>query len=130
MQMIALGVIFAWYGVLKLFAELSPAETIAVKTIDALTFGLIPSLLAMKLLAVWELVIGIGFLVGRLYRWVLILFFVHMSLTFTPLFLFPELCFSTAPYAFTLLGQYIVKNILFILVGIALWQVDLPTKNV
>ncbi|WP_228126435.1 hypothetical protein [Candidatus Marinarcus aquaticus] len=42
--------------------------------------------------------------------------------TFTPLVILPELSFTQAPYAFTLVGQYIVKNVVFILAGILIYQ--------
>ena len=52
-----------------------------------------------------------------------------MVCTFAPLFLLPEFSFTQAPYAFTLVGQYIVKNIVFILVGIIIYQNEL-TKEI
>ena len=39
---IGMGIVFLWFGVLKLFPGLSPANDLAVRTIDTLTFGLIP----------------------------------------------------------------------------------------
>ncbi|PLY07481.1 MAG: doxx family protein [Arcobacter sp.] len=119
---ISLGIIFIWYGMLKFFPELSPAEILATKTIDILFFGLIPAVISIKLLAVWEVFVGIGLVFGIYLRYALILFFIHMVFTFTPLFLLPELCFTKAPYAFTLVGQYIVKNVVFILVGILIYK--------
>ncbi|QKF81727.1 DoxX family membrane protein [Halarcobacter ebronensis] len=119
---IALGAIFIWYGILKFFPNLSPAEVLATKTIDILFFNLIPANISIKLLAIWELFVGIGLLFGFYLRWALLLFFVHMTLTFTPLFLLPELSFTHAPFAFTLVGQYIVKNVIFILMGIMIYK--------
>lgn len=119
---VSLGLIFIWYGVLKMFPELSPAEELATKTIDILFFGLIPEDISIKLLAAWEMMIGLGFLLGVYVRGVSILFIVHMILTFTPLYLLSDICFTQAPFAFTLVGQYIVKNIIFILVGVLIYQ--------
>jgi hypothetical protein len=39
---LSLGVNFLWFGVLKLFPGLSPAESLAGDTITKLTFGLLP----------------------------------------------------------------------------------------
>ena len=36
---IALGIVFLWFGVLKFFPNLSPAELLAARTIERLTFG-------------------------------------------------------------------------------------------
>lgn len=107
---------------IKVFPQLSPAEVLATKTIDILFFGLIPAAISIKLLAIWELFVGIGLFFGIYLRYALILFFIHMVLTFSPLILLPELSFTKAPYAFTLVGQYIVKNVVFILMGILIYN--------
>ncbi|QDM01542.1 DoxX family membrane protein [Aliarcobacter butzleri] len=119
---LSLGMIFVWYGMLKFFPTLSPAEDLAVKTIDIMFFHLIDGNLSIKLLAILEVAIGIGFLSGYYTKLVTIIFLGHMLCTFAPLFILPELSFTHAPYAFTLVGQYIVKNIVFILVGVMIYQ--------
>lgn len=119
---IALGIIFIWYGVLKFFPQLSPAEALATQTIDILFMHLIPASLSIKLLAIWEVFVGVGLVFGIYLRVALILFFVHMVCTFTPLFILPDVSFTKAPYAFTLVGQYIVKNVVFILMGLLIYK--------
>ncbi|MFY4806836.1 DoxX family membrane protein [Aliarcobacter butzleri] len=119
---LSLGIIFVWYGMLKFFPTLSPAEDLAIKTIDIMFFHLIDRSLSIKLLAILEVAIGIGFLSGYYTKLVTIIFLGHMLCTFAPLFILPELSFTHAPYAFTLVGQYIVKNIVFILVGVMIYQ--------
>lgn len=121
---ISLGIIFLWYGMLKFFPELSPAEALAINTIDWMFNGLIPSSISIKLLALWEVIVGVGFILGIYTRQIATLFLIHMVLTFLPLFIFPELSFTKAPYAFTIIGQYIVKNIVFILVGILILKFE------
>lgn len=116
---IFLGVNFFWFGMLKFFPSVSPAEALATLTIDILTFGLIAPPLSIKLLAIWEVMIGIGFLSGRFIPFFVRIFMLHMVLTFTPLFLFPDICFTEPPFALTLVGQYIIKNLVFIASGIA-----------
>ena len=118
----SLGIIFLWYGLLKFFPSLSPAEELATKTIDILFFGLIDPVLSIKLLAILEVSIGLGFILGIYTRFITAVFIGHMLFTFSPLFLLPELSFTHAPYAFTLVGQYIVKNIVFILAGVLIYQ--------
>ncbi|MCT7580050.1 DoxX family membrane protein [Aliarcobacter butzleri] len=126
---LSLGIIFVWYGMLKFFPTLSPAEDLAIKTIDIMFFHLIDGSLSIKLLAILEVAIGIGFLSGYYTKLVTIIFLGHMICTFAPLFILPEFSFTQAPYAFTLVGQYIVKNIVFILVGIIIYQNEL-TKEI
>lgn len=125
---LSLGIIFLWYGVLKFFPDLSPAEELATKTIDILFYSSISSDISIKLLALWEVVIGLCFLFGIFLRLALTLFFVHMTLTFSPLFILPEYCFTNAPFAFTLVGQYIVKNIVFILMGVIIYKKEISQK--
>ena len=125
---LSLGIIFIWYGMLKFFPTLSPAEDLAIKTIDIMFFGFINPNLSIKLLALLEISIGIGFILDFYTRIITIVFIGHMICTFAPLFLLPELSFTHAPYAFTLVGQYIVKNIVFILAGILIYQNEIKAK--
>ena len=86
---IALGIVFLWFGALKLVPGLSPAEDLAGRTIEALTAGLVPRAVALPVLALWEVGIGLGLLVGRWMRVTLLLLFAQMLGTVTPLILFP-----------------------------------------
>ena len=117
---ISLGVVFFWFGVLKFFPGLSPATELALRTIDVLTGGLVPPAVAINVLAAWECAIGLGLLFGIAMRATLLLLFVQMLGTITPIFLFPELVFTRVPYAPTLEGQYIIKNIVLVSAGIVI----------
>jgi len=111
---IALGVVFLWFGVLKFFPNLSPAELLAARTIEALTLGAVKPDVSLPVLAVWESVIGVGLLLGRWLRGILALLAVQMAGTFTPLLLFPGETWTIFPIAPTLEGQYIIKNVVLI----------------
>jgi uncharacterized membrane protein YphA (DoxX/SURF4 family) len=111
---LALALIFLWFGVLKFFPGLSPAETLAGKTIETLSFQLISAQTAVFILAIWECAIGIGLLTGRFMRLTLLLLFVQMLGTLTPLLLFPQETWLVFPIAPTLEGQYIIKNAVLI----------------
>ena len=117
---IALGIVFFWFGVLKFFPGASPAEALAGRTIEVLTFGAIPQDVALRILAVWEVAIGIGLFAGRWMRAVLLLLLVQMLGTITPLFLFPSETFTVFPIAPTLEGQYIIKNVVIVAAAIVL----------
>jgi uncharacterized membrane protein YphA (DoxX/SURF4 family) len=114
---IALGIVFLWFGVLKFFPNLSPAELLAARTIERLTLGAVQPDISLPLLAAWESVIGIGLILGRWLRGILFLLAVQMAGTFTPLLLFPEETWSIFPIAPTLEGQYIIKNVVLIAAG-------------
>ena len=109
-----LGIVYLWFGALKFFSGLSPAEVLAKDTIRVLTFGLIPDDISLILLAIWEVTIGVLLLSGFRVRFAVKAALIHMVFTFTPLLFFPELSFTHAPYGFTIIGQYIVKNLVFI----------------
>jgi uncharacterized membrane protein YphA (DoxX/SURF4 family) len=115
---VGLGIVFLWFGVLKFFPGLSPAQDLAARTIAQLTGGAMPPSTSLPILAVWETLIGLGLLSGRFLRATLFLLAVQMAGTITPLFLFPVETFSRFPYAPTLEGQYIIKNI--VLIGAAM----------
>lgn len=111
---VSIGVVYLWFGALKFFPDLSPAEGLAKSTIHMLTFGLIPDTVSIVLLALWETIIGV-FLIFNLWRRTMaVLALVHMVFTFAPLLFFPEQVFGEGPLYLTLLGQYIVKNLIIV----------------
>lgn len=110
----SLGVVFLWFGTLKLFPGVSPAEELAAQTILVLTSGIIEPALSVPALGVWECLIGIGLLTGKALRLTLVALLVHMSGTVTPLALFPSDVFVREPFVPTMVGQYIIKNLVFV----------------
>lgn len=117
---ISLGVVFLWFGVLKFFPGLSPAADLATRTIETLTFGVIQSHTALFLLAIWETLVGLGLIFGVWMRATLLLLFLQMLGTITPIILFPNEVFTRLPYAPTLEGQYILKNLVIISAGLTI----------
>ncbi|MBC7872160.1 MAG: DoxX family protein [Chitinophagaceae bacterium] len=117
---VSLGIVFFWFGLLKFFPDLSPAQELATRTIETLTFGVVKPDVSLPLLATWECLIGLGLITGKLMRVTLLLLFVQMLGTITPLFLFPTDAFSRFPYAPTLEGQYIIKNMVLISAGLVI----------
>lgn len=117
---ISVGIVFVWFGILKFFPGVSAAQDLAIRTIELLTFGLVPEALIINGLALWEVIIGIGLISGKFMRETLLLLFLQMIGTFTPIFLFPGEVFNHIPYAPTLEGQYIIKNIVIISAAIVL----------
>lgn len=114
---ISLGINFFWFGFLKFFPGASPAQELATKTMEILSFGLIKPDVSIILLAIWETLIGLGLISGRFLRATLFLLFTQMLGTMTPLLLFPAETFTAIPYAPTLEGQYIIKNLVLISAG-------------
>jgi uncharacterized membrane protein YphA (DoxX/SURF4 family) len=116
----SLGLVFFWFGFLKFFPGMSPADDLAARTIEVLSGGAVQANISLPVLAVWESVIGLGLLFGVFMRTVLLLLAVQMIGTLTPLVLFPDEVFNRIPFAPTLEGQYIIKNAVLISAGIVL----------
>jgi uncharacterized membrane protein YphA (DoxX/SURF4 family) len=111
---ISLGINFLWFGLLKFFPGMSPAQDLATNTIELLSFGIVEPSVSIYILAVWETLIGLGLITGLFLRATLFLLFAQMLGTLTPMVLFPEETFVAFPYAPTLEGQYIIKNLVLI----------------
>lgn len=115
------GIVYFWFGFLKFFPGISPAESLAMETLEVMFFHMIPCKYSVILLALWETGLGILFMLGVRKPWMVYLMVAHLILTFSPFILFPDKCLS-APFVFTLTGQYIVKNIVFIGAGLLLLE--------
>lgn len=117
---VSIGIIFFWFGVLKFFDGLSPAQDLAIKTIDIVTFGLLTPSIIILGLAIWETAIGIGLIFSLFMRETLLLLYLQMIGTFLPVLFFPSEFFNIFPYSLTLEGQYIIKNLVLLSAGIVL----------
>jgi uncharacterized membrane protein YphA (DoxX/SURF4 family) len=106
---VALGVVFFWFGALKLFPGMSPAEELVLATVPW-----IPGSVFLPILAVWEMAIGLGFITGRALRITILLLFLQMPGTLAPVVLLPGEVFTSFPFGLTLEGQYIIKNLVLI----------------
>jgi len=117
---VSVGLVFLWFGFLKFFPGLSPAQELATRTIDVMTGGILSPRTSIVLLAAWESAIGVGLLLGLFMRVTLLLLLLQLLGTLTPLFFFPAEVFARVPYAPTLEGQYIIKNMVLISAGLVL----------
>jgi uncharacterized membrane protein YkgB len=117
---IALGLVYFHFGMLKFFPDLSPAELLASQTIMRLSDGMLDAYWALYVLAIMECGLGLAFVFNIFMRGTIVVFFFHMLGTFAPLFVLPELAFKIAPFAPTLEGQYILKNVVFVAAGLGM----------
>lgn len=117
---LSIGIIFIWFGGLKFFQGMSPAEDLALSTIDLLTFSLIPPNIALILLATFEVLIGILLTAGKYLRFTLLLLLGQMIGTMSPIILFPDVVFANIPFELTIEGQYIFKNFVVISAAIVI----------
>lgn len=112
---IGLGIIFLWFGALKFFPGLSPAEDLVRNTV----YFIEPDLF-LPILALWETLIGAGLITGKMMRITLLLLFLQMPGTALPMILLPDVVWNSFPFGLTLEGQYIIKNLVLIGAGIVL----------
>jgi hypothetical protein len=109
----SLATIFIWFGVLKPLG-VSPAAPLVLATVEWLPLLTPPQWLVV--IGWWEVAIGVTFLFRRTLRIAIALLALQMVGTFMPLAMLPEIAFQAGrvPYAPTLEGQYIIKNLLII----------------
>ena len=110
---ISLAIIFVWFGILKPLG-ISPAADLVKATV-----GWMPLLSPEQWLGIigwWEVLIGVSFLFRKTVRLAIALLAMQMVGTLLPLFLLPNVTFQAGhlPYAPTMEGQYIIKNLLII----------------
>jgi uncharacterized membrane protein YkgB len=110
----SMGIIFIWFGALKLVPGLSPADGLIRASITFL-----PMDYFIPFLALWEIAIGIGFIVGYGMRVTILLLFLQMMGTLAPLVLTPQLVWTVFPFGLTLEGQYIIKNVVLMSAAVA-----------
>lgn len=112
---IAIFVIYFWFGFLKLF-DASPAnplvESLLNKTLPFVSFNQF-----IIFLGLWEMAIGIIFLIPKLEKVAITILAFHMATTFMPLFLLPTMAWKTF-FVPTLEGQYMIKNLITIALAI------------
>ena len=112
---ISLGIVFLWFGILKFFKGLSPAEDLVRNTVYFVDLDFF-----LPVLAAWESLIGIGLITGKFLRVTILLLFLQMPGTALPLLILPEKVWTVFPYGLTLEGQYIVKNLVLIGAGLVI----------
>ncbi len=110
---VAVGVVFIWFGALKLLPGASPATGLIVST-----YPFLPERLFVSFVGCWEVVIALGFLTGRFLRVTVALMYLQMLGAMSPIALNPAVVFAQPPFVLTLEGQYIFKNLVLLAAAI------------
>lgn len=120
---IALGVVFFWFGALKLLG-VSP-----VTAIVASTYSLFPTKSFILILGFLEVAIGAGLLFKLFLRPTLFLLWLQMAGTFVSFALAPSLFFFQGnPLVLTVEGEFVIKNLVLIAASIVIGGFEV--KNV
>jgi putative oxidoreductase len=110
---VSLGVVFVWFGVLKIVGA-TPVTELVADTV----YWLDPSWF-VPLLGAFEVVVGAGLLLGRRLRIVLALFVLQMLGTFLVLVVQPDVAFQDSnPLLLTTEGEFVVKNLVLLSAGL------------
>lgn len=103
--------IYFWFGALKVFGE-SPASPLVLSLLGVTMPSIEPSMFLVYF-GLFEMLIGLLFLVPKFEKAAILLLALHLGMTVLPLFLLPHLVW-TKPFVPTMEGQYIIKNILIL----------------
>jgi uncharacterized membrane protein YkgB len=106
---IALGIVFVWFGLLKVF-EVSPVAEFVARTV----YWVDPHFF-VPALGVFEVMLGVLLLLGRMMRLTLLLFVAQMIGTFLTFLILPNVTFRHGnPLQLTVEGEFVVKNLVLI----------------
>ena len=121
----ALGIVFLWFGSLKIF-NVSP-----VAGLIAGTYSFLPLQTFMAVLGVWEVIIGIGLIFKLSLRITLAFLWIQMAGTLFSLILNPSIFFQGGNLLLlTTEGEFVVKNLVLIAAGIVIGGYEvLPTNQ-
>lgn len=110
---VALGIVFIWFGVLKI-ADASPVSELVADIVPVLS-----DRAAVLTVGIVEVVVGAGLITGWAIRLTLGLFFAQMLGTFLVLVLEPDLSFQGGnPLRLTVIGEFVVKNLVLLTAGL------------
>ena len=109
---LAIFIIYFWFGALKLLG-LSPATPLVLALFEKTIGNLMSFGIFYTFFSIFEVAIGILFLIHGLERAAIYLLGLHLFTTILPLFLLPNLTWQSFLVP-TLEGQYIIKNVLIV----------------
>jgi len=112
---IAIFIVYFWFGLLKVLG-LSPASPLVLSLLDR-TMPFISPDAFLIWFGLFEVLIGIIFLIPKFARAAIALLVIHLITTVMPLFLLKSSLW-TGMMVPTLEGQYIIKNVLIVALAI------------
>ena len=110
---ISLGIVFLWFGALKVLRVTPVADLVA-----ATVYWVDPDWF-VPLLGVVEMLVGAGLILRRAMRTILAIFLAQMAGTFLILILLPEVAFQDGnPLKLTVEGEFVIKNLVLLAAGL------------
>ena len=112
---ISLGIVYIWFGALKV-GDATPVGQLVAKTVPFL-----PEKFFVPALGVFEVLLGLGLIVGRYLGIVALLMVGHLAGTFLVLVTQPQEAFQHGnPLMLSMTGEFVVKNVVLITAGLLL----------
>jgi putative oxidoreductase len=106
---VSLAVVFTWFGALKIMGS-SPVVDLVASTV----YWVDPDYF-VPTLGVVEVLVGLGLVLGRALRLVLLVLTVQMAGTFLVFAILPELAFQAGnPLNLTVEGEFVIKNLVLL----------------
>lgn len=115
---LSIFIVYFYFGLLKLLG-FSPATSLVKALFEKTLSQFIQFSTFYNLFSIFEMLIGIMFLIKGLERVAIFLLMIHLIMTILPLFLLPDLVWQN-PLIPTLEGQYIIKNILLFALAVVI----------
>lgn len=112
MMRFSLATIYIWFGLLKPFG-LSPACHLVEHTVFWFSADWF-----IPVLGIWETLIGLMLLFKPTVRLAVLMIYLHLPGTFLPFLTYPESVMTQQVFELTLVGQYVVKNLMILVMAI------------
>lgn len=116
---ITLGIVFLWFGLLKLFG-VSP-----VVSLIAHTYSFLPTMQFVFFLGIWEVVIGVGLLLNKGLKIIIPLLWLQMLGTLSSALFNPSLFYTHQNiFALSMEGEFLAKNLVLIAASLVIFAHD------
>ena len=123
---VSLFIVYFWFGFLKCLG-VSPAEGLVVKLFDITLGHFMNAEVFLLTFGIFECLVGLAWLFPKLTKVAFWAMLFHMLATFLPMALLTNVTWEPTFLTLSLVGQYIVKNL--VLIAVSLFVYFWPEEN-
>jgi uncharacterized membrane protein YkgB len=114
---ISLGIVFLWFGTLKILGISPVAELVA----ETYTFS--NPVIFLQVLGVFEVIIGLGLIFKVALRFIIVIFWIQMAGTFFSALLTPSMFFTNGNiFELTMNGEFLLKNLVLVAASFIIYE--------